>query len=149
MKLTTMTPRQRLLAVYRGQTPDRVPALADLSYWHAAHGGGKFIPGRTDGANSKKIPRLLEFHRHTSAAIHLNLGTFYDEHYDGTVCVRSGVDPSSLRNTLGQRRGSPPLVGDDIQLAHHPAHGQGGGRLAGDPVRVRTRYLHHSVGHFL
>jgi hypothetical protein len=87
-----MTPRARLLAVYRGETPDRVPALADLSYWHAAHGGGKFIPGRTDGANNDKIPRLLELHRQVGAAIHLNLGSFYDERYDGSVCVRSGID---------------------------------------------------------
>ncbi len=87
-----MTPRQRLLAVYRGQVPDVVPALADLSYWHAAHGGGKFIPGRTDGANADKIPRLLELHRQTGAAIHLNLGCFYDEHYGGAVRVVSGIE---------------------------------------------------------
>ncbi len=86
-----MTPRQRLLAVYRGQKPDRVPALADLSYWYAAHGGGTFIPGHTDGANSDKIPRLLELHRQTGAAIHLNLGTFYEERYDDSVRVRSGI----------------------------------------------------------
>lgn len=93
-----MTPRQRLLAVYRGQTPDRVPALADLSYWHAAHGGGKFIPGHTDGANSDKIPRLIELHRRCDAAIHLNLGSFYGEHFDETVRVRSGMDGEQYRH---------------------------------------------------
>jgi len=93
-----MTPRERLLAVYRGQTPDRVPALADLSYWHAAHGGGKFIPGHTDGANNDKIPRLLELHRQTGAAIHLNLGSFYEERYDNCVQVRSGVDGELYRH---------------------------------------------------
>ena len=86
-----MTPRERLLAVYRGQVPDRVPALADLSYWHAAHGGGKFIPGKTDGANADKISRLLELHRQTGAAIHLNLGSFYAEQYEDTVRVESGI----------------------------------------------------------
>jgi hypothetical protein len=93
-----MTPRERLLAVYCGQTPDRVPALADLSYWYAAHGGGKFIPGNTDGANNDKVPRLLELHRQTGAAIHLNLGSFCDEHYDETVRVRSGVDGEFYRH---------------------------------------------------
>lgn len=93
-----MTPRERLLAVYRGETPDRVPALADLSYWHAAHGGGKFIPGRTDGANNEKVPQLLELHRQTGAAIHLNLGTFYNEHYEDSVRVRSGVDGQLYRH---------------------------------------------------
>jgi len=93
-----MTPRERLLAAYRGQVPDRVPALADLSYWHAAHGGGKFIPGKTDGANAEKIPRLLELHRQTGAAIHLNLGTFYREHYDDTVRVESGISGEHYRH---------------------------------------------------
>jgi hypothetical protein len=92
------TPRERLLAVYRGETPDRVPALADLSYWHAAHGGGKFIPGHTDGANSDKIPKLLALHRQTGAAIHLNLGCFYSERCDDTVHVESGVDGELYRH---------------------------------------------------
>ena len=93
-----MTPRERLLAVYRGQVPDRVPALADLSYWYAAHGGGKFIPGKTDGANADKIAPLLALHRRCGAAIHLNLGTFYDEHYDDTVRVESGIRGALYRH---------------------------------------------------
>lgn len=105
-----MTPRQRLLAVYRGQTPDRVPALADLSYWYAAHGGGKFIPGHTDGANNDKIPRLLELHRQTGAAIHLNLGSFYDEYYDETVRVSSGVDGELYRHRFDTPVGSAEEV---------------------------------------
>lgn len=88
-----MTLRERLLAVYRGQTPDRVPALADLSYWHAAHGGGKFIPGKTDGANRDKIDALLALHRQTNTAIHLNLGSFYTSSFAaaGRVSETSGI----------------------------------------------------------
>ncbi len=93
-----MTPRERLLAVYRGETPDRVPALADLSYWDAAHGGGKFIPGRTEGANKEKVPRLIELHRQTGAAIHLNLGSYFDETYDDSVKIRSGIDGEFYRH---------------------------------------------------
>lgn len=93
-----MTPRERLLAVYRGQTPDCVPALADLSYWHAAHGGGKFIPGKTGGANAEKIPRLLELHRRTGAAMHLNLGVFYDEEFEEPVRACSGIDGEFYRH---------------------------------------------------
>lgn len=106
MKADEMTPRERLLAVYRGETPDRVPALADLSYWYAAHGGGKFIPGSTDGANTDKIPRLLELHRRTGAAIHLNLGCFYDERHDETVRVRSGIDGELYRHRFETPVGS-------------------------------------------
>ena len=58
-KPSRMTPRERLLAVYTGHKPDAVPALADLSYWHAGNGGGKFIPGKTDGANRDKVDALL------------------------------------------------------------------------------------------
>lgn len=87
-----MTLRERLLAVYRGQAPDKVPALADLSYWYAAHGGGKFIPGKTDGANRDKVDALLALHRRTNTAIHLNLGTFYSWSFEGTdVREMSGI----------------------------------------------------------
>ena len=86
-----MTPRERLLAVYSGRRPDCVPALADLSYWHAGHGGGKFIPGRTDGANRDRIDALLALHRHTGAAIHVNLGCFYREIHGEKVKVSSAI----------------------------------------------------------
>ncbi len=86
-----MTPRQRLLAAYTGQTPDTVPALADLSYWYAGNGGGKFIPGKTDGANRDKVEALLKLHRRTGAAIHVNLGSFYRETHEAPVRVASGI----------------------------------------------------------
>lgn len=86
-----MTPRERLLAVYTGRQPDAVPAIADLSYWHAGNGGGKFIPGKTDGANRDKVESLLVHHRRTGAAIHLNLGSFYREAYHPSVQVSSGI----------------------------------------------------------
>lgn len=86
-----MTPRERLLAVYRGQKPDCVASLADLSYWHAGNGGGKFIPGKTDGANQSKVEKLMELHHKTGAAIHLNLGSFFDTKYSGGIEVESGI----------------------------------------------------------
>lgn len=86
-----MTPRQKLLTVYTGGRPDSVPALADLSYWHAGNGGGKFIPGKTDGANRDKVETLLALHRRTGAAIHINLGSFYRESYESSVRVASGI----------------------------------------------------------
>lgn len=124
-----MTPRERLLAVYRGQVPDQVPVLADLSYWHAAHGGGKFIPGKTDGANAEKIPRLLDLHRQTGAAIHLNLGSFYREHYDDTVRVESGISGEHYWHRFDTpvgaieevRQWSP--VTYSWPIVHHMVHG--------------------------
>jgi len=89
--LNRMTPRERLLATYRRQTTDCVASLADLSYWHAGNGGGKFIPGKTDGANREKVEDLLKLHRKTGSAIHVNLGTFYRERLDGDIRVDSGI----------------------------------------------------------
>jgi len=124
-----MSPRERLLAVYCGKTPDRVPALADLSYWHAAHGGGKFVPGQAHGANSERIGQLLELHRRTGAAIHLNLGCFYEERFDEPVRVRAGIDGELYRHRfetpLGAveevRRWSPTSF--SWPIVHHMVHG--------------------------
>lgn len=91
VSVSTMTPRERLLAVYRGETPDCVASLADLSYWHAGNGGGKFIPGKTDGANHDKLAQLLDLHRRTGAAIHVNLGCFYMVEYADGVRSESGI----------------------------------------------------------
>lgn len=101
-----MTPRRRLLAVYRGQTPDRVASLADLSYWHAGNGGGKFIPGKTDGANFDKIDKLMELHRRTGAAIHLNLGSFFGMRYTGDIRVESGIQGENYIHTFETPVGS-------------------------------------------
>jgi len=89
---SNMTPRERLRAVYHGETPDCVASLADLSYWHAGNGGGRFIPGKTGDANHGKLKDLLALHRQTGAAIHLNTGSYYRTHYTGGVEFRSGVD---------------------------------------------------------
>ncbi len=86
-----MTPRERLQAVYNGRRPDCVASLADLSYWRAGNGGGKFIPGKTNGANFDSVGRLLELHRATGAAIHLNVGCFYNAQYEGGVVSESGI----------------------------------------------------------
>ena len=93
-----MTPRERLLAVYCGRKPDCVASLADLSYWRAGNGGGKFIPGKTNGANFDVVEQLLELHRQTRAAIHLNVGCFYNVRYEveqynaADAETRAGID---------------------------------------------------------
>ncbi|MFO1450727.1 MAG: uroporphyrinogen decarboxylase family protein [Opitutaceae bacterium] len=93
-----MTPRERLQAVYYGRRPDCVASLADLSYWRAGNGGGKFIPGKTNGANFGSVGQLLDLHRATGAAIHLNVGSFYNAHYDGGVVSESGIRGESYHH---------------------------------------------------
>ena len=95
-----MTPRERLLTVYRGGTPDCVASLADLSYWHAGNGGGKFTPGKTDGANYDKVNQLLDLHRKTGPDIHniiiRNIHTVGQHH--GVICL--ATSPSVYNITI-------------------------------------------------
>jgi uroporphyrinogen-III decarboxylase len=85
----TMTPRQRLMAVMRGQTPDRVPVLADLSWWYAAHGGGKYAPSLA--GNQQRLAGLLTLHRRLGVGIHLNTAPFYDACFPDDIRVEAGV----------------------------------------------------------
>lgn len=85
-----MTPRQRLLAVLRGQVPDQVPAIADLSWWHAAHGGGRFTP--SVAGNDQRLQALMPLHRQTGAAIHLNTGSFFESIFREGVTATTTID---------------------------------------------------------
>ncbi len=38
-----MTPKKRVLTVFRGEVPDSVPWFADLSYWFAAENHSFFV----------------------------------------------------------------------------------------------------------
>jgi hypothetical protein len=49
---------------------------------------------------------LLALHRQCGAAIHLNLGCFYEEHYDSSVRVRSGIDGDVYRHRFDTPQGS-------------------------------------------
>lgn len=124
-----MTPREKLLAVYTGGRPDAVPALADLSYWYAGNGGGKFIPGKTDGANRDKVETLLALHRRTGAAIHVNLGSFYRETHASPVRVDSGIRGETYFHrfetpvgTVEERREWSPVT-SSWPITHHMIQG--------------------------
>ncbi len=99
-----MTHRERLLSVLHGRVPDRVPVLADISWWHAAHGGGKFVPLTT--GNDERVDALLALHRRLDIAIHLNLGCFYREIHAPEVIAESRTDgdvfTSRLRTPVGE-----------------------------------------------
>ncbi len=95
---STMTPRERLLAVMRHQEADCVPALADLSWWYAAHGGGRFVP--SVAGNEDRLARLLELHRQTGAAIHLNTGSFFDSRYREGVRASTRVEGDCYRQCI-------------------------------------------------
>ncbi|MCC6445158.1 MAG: hypothetical protein IT210_17075 [Armatimonadetes bacterium] len=59
-----MTPKERLLAVFEGATPDAAPWIADLTCWHAAHESGGDLPDRYRGAGVVKLYQDLRCGAH-------------------------------------------------------------------------------------
>jgi hypothetical protein len=78
-----VTPRERLLAVYRGDVPDAVPCMLDLSHWfYWKHrrpwdlSAGYELPERD----------LIDYHKRTGVGFYMpNLGAFYATHFPGDV----------------------------------------------------------------
>jgi hypothetical protein len=78
-----MTERDRLLAVYRGETPDRVPFFLDLSHWFYQRNRLPF-----DLSVSLREPDrpLLEYHKKAGAGFYIpNLISYYDAAYPADV----------------------------------------------------------------
>lgn len=71
----TMTMRERILAVYRGETPDVVPYMLDLSHWfyHKHH-----LPWDLSRAFEGPETELIDYHKQARVGFYLaNLGSFY------------------------------------------------------------------------
>jgi hypothetical protein len=85
-----MTHRQRILSVYRGETPDVVPYMLDLSHWYYH----KFQqPWDLSRSYPEPEQQLIDYHRRAGIGFYLvNLGSFYD------VTFTDGVSASVKRN---------------------------------------------------
>ena len=82
-----MTPRERILSVYRGKTPDAVPYMLDLSHWfyHSRH-----LPWDLSAAYEKPESDLIAYHRDVGAGFYMpNLGSFYSVTFPGDVQVET------------------------------------------------------------
>ena len=67
-----MTLRQRILTLLRGECPDRMPWMADLSWWHACHGGERsHYTGK--GMTPDLDPRHMGFEGYVQ--LHRDLGS--------------------------------------------------------------------------
>jgi len=78
-----MTPRERILAVYRGDVPDRVPFMLDLSHWfyHRNH-----LTWDLSHAYDTPEYDLIDEHRRLGVGFYLpNLGSFYSADYGESV----------------------------------------------------------------
>ncbi len=80
-----MTPRDRILAVYRGDTPDVVPYMLDLSHWfYHKHR----LPWDLSQAYEQPETDLINFHRQAGAGFYLpNLGSFFSVAFPTDVQV--------------------------------------------------------------
>ncbi len=78
-----MTERERMLAVYRGETPDRVPFFLDLSHWfYQKH----HIPFDLSVAHLEPEWELIEYHKKVGAGFYVpNLNSYYDVTFPSDV----------------------------------------------------------------
>ena len=78
-----MTERDRMLAVYRGETPDRVPFFLDLSHWFYERNR---IPFDLSVSLQQPDHPLLEYHKQVGAGFYIpNLISYYDASYPPDV----------------------------------------------------------------
>ena len=78
-----MTMRERILAVYRGETPDVVPYMLDLSHWFYHKNR---IPWDLSVAYDKPESELIGYHKRAGAGFYMpNLGSVYSVAYGDDV----------------------------------------------------------------
>ncbi len=78
-----MTLRERIMAVYRGQTPDVVPFMLDLSHWFYHKNR---MPWDLSVAYDKPESKLIAYHKKMGAGFYIpNLGAFYSVSYGPDV----------------------------------------------------------------
>ncbi|MBN1491274.1 MAG: hypothetical protein JXA69_15280 [Phycisphaerae bacterium] len=91
-----MTLRERILAVYRGQRPDVIPFMLDLSHWFYHR---KRLPWDLDSVYVEPERELIDYHRHNGVGFYLpNLAAFYSVRYPTDVKV------STYRRDTGGKR---------------------------------------------
>lgn len=91
--------RERILSVYRGETPDVVPFMLDLSHWFYER---TRVPWDLSAAYEEPERDLIEYHRKTGVGFYLaNLASFY------TVTQADDVD---VTTTKSERDGVPEIT---------------------------------------
>ena len=78
-----MTIRERILAVYQGETPDVAPFMLDLSHWFYQKNR---MPWDLSRAYEEPEWELIEYHKNADVGFYVaQLGAFYDAAYPDDV----------------------------------------------------------------
>lgn len=104
-----MTPKERVRAVYAGQTPDQVPLLLDLSHWYKKNYNIFFdLTGFT-----QVDPQLVALHQKCGAVLYIETGSHFETYFaDDSVQSRAWTDANGVfhtqistpRGTISERR---------------------------------------------
>jgi len=94
-----MTQRERILSVYRGEQPDVVPYMLDLSHWfYQKHR----LPWDLSASYDEPEYPLIDYHKSVGAGFYVpNLGSFYSVRYPKDVAVET---------EKRDRNGAPEIV---------------------------------------
>jgi hypothetical protein len=98
-----VTPRQRVLAVYGGVVPDRVPLMLDLSHWYKRNSAMPFDLSGLKGVEEG----LVDLHRRAGAVCYVEMGSFYDlAPADADVRIRSETVDGIYRMEIATPEGT-------------------------------------------
>jgi len=79
------SPRKRILTVYRGETPEAVPFMLDLSHWFYHRTGAPWDLSRSYEAPERE---LLDYHKSKGIGFYVpNLGAFFTVEYPADVAA--------------------------------------------------------------
>lgn len=100
-----MSQRERILSVYRGQTPDVVPYMLDLSHWYYH----KFKrPWDLSISYDKPEYALIDYHRTMGAGFYVpNLGSFHAARYGDDVEAETYKETIDGKNAITWRLTTP------------------------------------------
>ncbi len=89
-----MTLRERILAVYRGETPDVVPYMLDLSHWFYQKNK---LPWDLSTSYEKPEYQLIDYHKKVGAGFYMpNKGSFYYVDFAGDVTAKTVKSPDGM-----------------------------------------------------
>lgn len=101
-----MTPKERIAAVYRGETPDQIPYMLDLSHWFYHKNR---LPWDLSKAYDEPEYALIDYHKKMGVGFYMpNLGSFYTVSYppDVTTTVTKSDDGRKITWTHQTRLGT-------------------------------------------